>query len=199
MSRRSAAEDGFTLVELLVSLALLALMVAYAFSALSMLRDLNRIADRSEAQAEVDAAARHMREAIADARVMFKTDQEGVQILMFDGKPDSIEFIGSSNGERETGGLYRIRFFMNDQHELIAERTLQQMTSVGPVNRIILVSPVNSLRFSYRSSREDSYESWSGSWPSGNTLPSAVEIAVENVNGDMWDWPRTIVRVRATQ
>ena len=98
-------DDGFTLVELLVSLALLSLMAIYALNAFSSLRDINRVEDRVDAQMEVEAVARHLRETIADVRPIFVRDSNNAPKLLFRGSPGVLEFVSASNGGLETGGL----------------------------------------------------------------------------------------------
>ena len=84
MQARSG-EQGFTLIELLVTLALLALMTVYTVHAFTAMQDMSRVADDMARDQEIDAALRHVRDAISDARTVFQPDGRGGQILLFEG------------------------------------------------------------------------------------------------------------------
>ena len=194
------SEDGFTLVELLVSLALLALMVTYAVSSISTLRQLNRISGEAAAQDEVDAVQRYLRHDIGDLRVVFETGESGNHTLMFDGTSQALSFIGSSDGTRETGGLYQVRVSLNETGELTAERQLLQSQLVGPINRVVLLRDVKSLRLSYAGrANDESKIVWQENWPKGNVLPVALRIAVEFEPTESRHWSETLVQVRTAR
>lgn len=196
MSAATRSEDGFTLVELLISLALLSLMTAYALSAFGMLRDMNKIAARAAAQQEVDAVVRHIRESLGDVRVQFIAEKDGGQHLLFDGFKDSIRFVTASNGERETGGLYIVRYVLDDTGDLVSERTLLQSRSSTEVNRLVLLREVSSVSFGYLAE-----EGLTGSlavqaqWESDRILPRAVSVSVGFEANDPRRWPETWVGI----
>lgn len=200
MTATAHREAGFTLVELLVSLALLALMVSYAVSAISTLRHLNRVSGETAAQDEVDAVQRYLRQDIGDLRVVFETGESGNQTLMFDGKPQALTFIGNSDGTRETGGLNQVRMSLSETGELNAERQLLQSQVVGPINRVVLLRDVTSLQFSYAGRAKNNDEIvWQENWPKGNVLPIALRIAVEFESRGSRHWPEILVVVRAAR
>lgn len=196
----SPGEDGFTLVELLVSLALLALMITYALTAFSTLRQLNRIAGYAAAQDEVDSALRHLRQDIGDARVLFETQTDGSQILIFDGDEGHLRYIASSDGTRETGGLYQVYLFRNEQSELIAERQLVHAAPEGPLTSVVLLRGIASLEFAYaEAARSGSNIVWQNKWTSRNALPASVRMTIGFAPDDRRRWPEAIVLVRAAR
>ena len=200
MKPEASRENGFALVELLVSLALLALMVTYTVSSIFTLRQLNRISEQAAAQDEVDAVTRYLRQDIGDLRLMFETRQNGAQTLIFEGAPHSLTFIGSSDGARETGGLHQVRMYLNDAGNLIAERQLLQTQPVGPINSVVLLRHVGSLQFAYTGPAGlRSRTGWLESWPRGNASPVALRIVVEFKPGDSRRWPGTLVPIRAAR
>ena len=198
--KQASGEAGFTLVELLVSLSLLALMMTYAVNAFSTLRQMNRISDQAAAQEEADAARAYLSQEIADLRVLFEAEDNGAQTLVFGGEPHSLLYIASSDGTRETGGLIQVRLALNAGAELIAERQLMQTEPVGPVIRVILLRQVASLDFAYAGLADAGGElTWQDTWPKGNALPAAVRIAVGFAAGDSRRWPESLLLVRTAR
>ncbi len=199
MSATVRGEDGFTLVELLISLALLSLMTAYAISAFGMLRDMNGIAARAAAQQDVDAAVRHMRESLGDVRVQFIVDEEdGDQHLLFEGAADSVRFVTVSNGERETGGLYAVRYVLDETGDLVSERTLLQSRPWNQANRVVLLRGVTSVLFGYVAEGDPGGEAGTqANWDNERILPRAVTVSVGFKANDSRIWPETWVRLGA--
>ena len=109
----SQGEAGFTLVELLVSLALLALMMTYAVFGLLDLAANEPHHRSGRGQDEADAARAYLAQEIADLRVLFEAEDDGSQTLVFDGEPHALRYIASSDGARETGGLYQASALRN--------------------------------------------------------------------------------------
>ena len=122
-------DDGFTLVELLVSIALLSLMAIYTLNAFSAMRNMNRVVDAFGEQMEVEAVQRHLRGAIGDMRPVFKNDANSQAGLLFEGEADRVAFVVASNGDREVGGLYFVQYFVNENGDLIVDRNLLRSSS----------------------------------------------------------------------
>jgi general secretion pathway protein J len=186
------ANAGFTLVEMLVSLALLAVMTVYALSALFSLRVFNRVAERVSIQSEVDASARHLREAIGGMRPVFAMGQDNEPALVFHGRSNSIEFVSASNGTRETGGLYQTRYRVDSNGALISERTIFRDGPVGAPNVVKLIGGVIGMDIKYHGKPHDSAVD---DWTPKDTLPNAVEIMLKFKSEDDRDWTPLIVPV----
>ena len=142
-------DEGFTLVELLVSLALLSLMTIYALNAFTSLRDINRVVDRTATQMEVEAVARHFRETIADVRPVFVMDENNAPRFLFKGSTDALEFVSAANGERETGGLYLVRYSVDAEGTLLAERRILRDRQSTEANKVVLLRDVAGVSFKY--------------------------------------------------
>jgi len=186
---RSGHDDGFTLGGLLVSLALLSLMTIYAVSAFSSLKSMNRAVDRAGAQMEVDAVARHLREAIADVRAVFVMDENNAPRFLFAGSNDTLEFVTASNGEREAGGLYLVRYSLDTEGVLQAERRILR-DKLAAANKVVLLRGVKDISFSYRTEGDTSKTL--DEWDQKDLLPSAIEINVVFEDADFRTWPRSL-------
>lgn len=185
MTRSPATESGFTLVEMLVALALLSIMTLYAWQTLAMMQQFKTIADRTGNQMEVDAAARHMRNTIADARGILGHNAAGQPVGLFKGRPHSVEFIATSDGTRETGGFYVVTYSLNEKGDLESTRRLFRETQNLPETKIKLLGNVKQISFKYFGQDAVAKDDWEGKL----IPPSAVEVTVEFVDGDKRNWP----------
>lgn len=208
----SESEDGFTLVELLVAIALLALMATYSLGALTSLRQAERVVKQIEIKSEAEAAAFHLRQSIASARAVFANVRDEVALLSFDGSADSLEFVTVVNDELETGGLFRLRYALlpltssqNSELAFVVWRTLFRPANANVAQArggepTVLMNGVNSLAFRYYgSSTLGGVPSWTNTWPKGEGLPSLVEVTVAFGTDDARTWPPFLVVVRAAR
>lgn len=185
-------DEGFTLVELLVSLALLSLMTIYALNALSSLRDINRIVDRIGSQMEVEAVARHFRETISDVRPVFVMDENNAPRFLFKGSPDTLEFVSASNGERETGGLYLVRYNVDAEGTLLAERQILRDRQSMEINKVVLLRDVAGVSFKYLDSA-----SAFDTWQQKDSLPSAIEVNMAFNGRNPRKWQPALINLQA--
>lgn len=200
MSAQSHSDEGFTLVELLVTLALLSLMLVYSTSAFSTLREIDRVSADAAAQEEVDAAARYLRAALADARVSFRPDGNGRPQLLFEGRQDRILFVGAEAGEGETGGLYAVSVDVDQEGRLVTYHDLLRATPPKRQTPIVLLSGVMALELAYGGEPTGDGElEFAESWPFPDRLPLAVRITVRFADGDRRAWPESLVAIKASQ
>ncbi len=111
MMRRSFLQQGFTLLELLIALALIGLMTVLLFGAL---RFSGKAWASTEQRTERDAGIRLVYQYLADrmeqARpVSAYVESEGEQVFFFIGQEDAMEFVSPMPAHLGSGGLYIIR------------------------------------------------------------------------------------------
>lgn len=176
MSKSVTGDQGFTLVELLVSLALLSLMTIYTVNAFTSLRDMSRVAENMPQEQEIDAALRHIRGAIADARPYFLPDGQGGQKLLFEGSSTILTFVTASTGERERGGLYAVTLSLAETGELTEHRRLLGNPANGDGTRTVLLRGIEGLSFHYFGADVDSNAQGGGTWLAPNRLPAAIKV-----------------------
>jgi general secretion pathway protein J len=190
---------GFTLVEMLVSLALLSLMAVYALNAFSSLQRINRVADRTAAQGEVQAVVRSMRETLSDARPFASARNNGEVPSLFRGQAEWVEFATASNGSKETGGIYLVRYSIDNGGQLVSERSVLHDGIASSINKVRLLSGVENVKFTYRDWNSDLSPKSLSIWEQADRLPHAVEIALTFPDGDPRVWPRLQVAVQAAR
>lgn len=194
MRLHAKADDGFTLVELLVSMALLSLMAIYAIQAFSTLRNMSRVEADMAAQMEVDAVARHLRGELEETSAVFLPDGSVRPKLLFVGKSTTLTYVATSNGEREVGGPYLVSLALDGDGTLKSRRQLIQTKISEQVNEVILLRGVQSIHFSYRASKNPPQVL--PEWNADNRLPIAIEISVAFANQDKRHWPETLIRLQ---
>ncbi len=188
------ADDGFTLVELLVSMALLALMAIYAIQAFSTLRNMSRVEADMAAQMEVDAVARHLRRELEETSAVFLPDGSARPKLLFVGKSTTLIYVATSNGEREVGGHYLVSLALDGDGTLKSRRQLIQAKISEQVNEVVLLRGVQAIHFSYHD-HENSQQVLL-EWNADNQLPIAIEISVTFANQDKRYWPETLIKLQ---
>lgn len=189
--------DGFTLVELLVSIALLSLMAIYAIQAFSTLRGMNHVEAEIAAQMEVDALARHLRGELEETSAMFLPDGSSTPKLLFVGKSSTLTYVAISNGEREVGGFYYVNFALDADGTLKSSRRLIQSKISEQVNEVVLLRGVNSIQLTYFDSENPANAM--SEWRLDNQLPTAVEIFVRFPIHDKRRWSKMVIKLQNAQ
>jgi prepilin-type N-terminal cleavage/methylation domain-containing protein len=195
---RSNPEAGFTLVELLITIAILALMVVYGWSAVGDLFKLNGQVASQERQAEADAAARYMHDEISDMRMVFTRDQNNAPRLMFSGNEHDLGFVAVANGERDTGGMYWVHYRVDDQGNLVSERSLLRNEGIGPIQTVILLRKVQEISFRYWNALATSFAAAQlPRWDRTDQLPKGIEVNVTFADGTTRQWQPCIATTAA--
>jgi len=109
------------------------------------------------------------------------------------GSREALEFVTASSGDRETGGLYLVRYSVESGGTLLAERRVLREKMTGAVNRVILLRSVKEINFKYWAPGEPGRPNDPvDSWDRKDLLPSSIEIAVGFEDADSRKWPRTL-------
>ena len=119
---RTCSEDGeagFTLVELLVALALTAALASFVVSGFHIVRRAWVISYDRESTEEVDAAATQLHGLLARTMPVTTIDEvDRIERLLFDGRTDTITLVTLSEATAFQGGLMRVRMSWRDRPPL---------------------------------------------------------------------------------
>jgi type II secretory pathway component PulJ len=170
---------GFTLLEVLLGLALTVLLLALLFSAL-------RLAQRSEARGRKMQEASQRLRATAEyvawllrGAYPYMTEKEGQSLVVFEGKGDSLVFITSSTlrygaALQDEPGLKLVRLWSDEEGLKMAEG-LFFMTE-EELQEYVLDEAVGGLELGYLQGTEEGPR-WASEWdPQEGKLPLAVRF-----------------------
>ncbi|MEQ1887640.1 MAG: prepilin-type N-terminal cleavage/methylation domain-containing protein [Alphaproteobacteria bacterium] len=188
---RAAAQSGYTLIELLVSLALLGLMMSLIGVALPLAISGNT--RTSSTSAEISAiVTMHelLRRQIGEMQAI--QSQDGyTHSLLFSGSADAMRFAASPVAAQGAGGPQIIELAVAGAP---SARQLQYLMGDEQRN---LVTNARSIRFSYYGAKaRGSDPVWLETWKDKARLPSLVRIQVLP-NAATLPWPDLVIAVMA--
>ncbi len=148
MNSTSKGTEGFTLVELLVTLSLLSIMAIYVFNAFALTSKMKTIANSVERDAEVQTVLRYFHEELSALTPVYRQDTAGIAKLKFEGREASLSYVGSADGTKEVGGLYQVTWQVNERRQLTIERHLLGANSGGN-DALVILEDVENMTLTY--------------------------------------------------
>ena len=189
---------GFTLIELVVALALLALMSAVMFGSLSMA---GRTWDGGETKVEEVSAMRQAQEFLREqlsAEYPLRMRKVAELPLLFAGERDELRYAAALPPRVVDGGVYYFRLAVaksGDKSQLILERLIPdagalQEPEFRDAERSVLADGIAELRVSYFGRDPDAADTdsptWRDRWSDRQRLPLLVRIEVKPEKGAAW-------------
>lgn len=197
------SQRGFTLLELLVSVALLALLTTILFEGLRLgTHHLGQQSNRLDRASRIALAQNFLRTQLADARPV-TAPAAAQQTIVFDGRPDGIEFVSVAPESVAVGGLQALSVDFDKGTgatggELLLRWRLYGGTSpavASSVHDTLLLDHVRSAEFAYFGADTPNQPSaWHMTWQDMAYLPSLVRLSLEF--SDAQRMPELVVALR---
>lgn len=191
---------GFTLVELLIAIALFGLILTGLYSGLRMA---TRASDAGEAHAtdsdELRAVMGFLRFELGQVYPLVFSDEDDQQVI-FEGEPDRLMFVARLPQHRGVEGAYLISL-VADQDRLVLRYRLTKpdraylFESGDTGKEVVLVPGVENVGFSYYGKRGRSARFYSR-WDDPERLPKLLRLRIRP-KGRGVHWPDLIVPIRA--
>ena len=182
--RRRAGEQGLTLIELLLSLAILAILTGFLAGGLSMARRAFDADRSSEIGSETNAAIQTISGLIGSALPIRVNDGGQKVTIRFVGRQEALSFVGLSEGRSLRGGPQKI-MLRRSGGELIVDFTaltgIQSKDTPEPSpTRVVALSGVREIRLGYFGRPDPAAApAWHADWVRAELLPDLVSIRTE--------------------
>lgn len=182
VGRRRCGEQGLTLIELLLSLAILAVLTGFLAGGLSIGRRAFSADRVAEITSETDTGIQSVVALIGSALPIHTADQKSG--IMFEGRQQTLSFVGLSEGRSQKGGPHGISFRRSGGDfivEVAASLPVAAPEKLGSnTTRVVALRGVREVHFSYFGSLKSSGLSvWQADWIRSERLPKLVSILIE--------------------
>jgi general secretion pathway protein J len=200
---RNRNATGFTLIEVLVSLSLLAFGLALTFGTL---RGATGSSERAEQVAQRDERLRAVqgflrRELSMALPIAFEFDQSSGEATLFRASSAKVEYVAEMPGYLSRGGPYlQTLSVVHGEHGLQLQFGSQLLTTDGPVKDErapeVLLDGISEAEFSFRGLDETGHPgSWQSDWPQTSQLPPLIRLEVRFDDAHK-HWPDLIIPLR---
>lgn len=192
-------DGGYTLVELLASLVVLALIGSMIASGITTGRRVWEHADTSLAALDTVAGAQMvLRNRLETAFPQTKYD--GIApYAYFDGAPSQVKFLAPPEDAHKPAPLWRYSLNVDASGDLVLSSVSDLAVHNALPENVVLLRGVQSFDVAYfGAAPPDNIPQWRPGWQSRPSLPQLVRIRVQFAQSDKRWWPDLIVKPVAT-
>lgn len=207
-----SGQRGFTLLELLIALTLMALVAGVVFGALDLSA---RSWDRGEARSEKSDQMRLTQELLrSELTVAFPLRWRKIenQPLGFSGTADQLRFAAPLVARVGQGGLFWLQLSLQDagdKRQLVLQRAIPDHDATAypdfpDEDKTVLADDIEALRISYfgptsdttQSANQQSDVAWQDQWIDRRSIPQLVKLAIKPKTGA--PWPELLVEPKVS-
>lgn len=177
------APNGFTLLELLLAISLMALIVSTIMGGVSIGRRAWETSHASEALDEVETAARGVASLLARSFVQASEARTiSTPQVIFQGTREGCRFVALSDGGAQWGGLLVVEIGGDGTELAVWTRVYRPLEAPGlkraEMRKTVLLRNVASFELAFFGSLQDAKRlGWSSEWNDAN-LPQLVSIRI---------------------
>ena len=194
--------EGFTLLELLVAVSLVALLSVLLFGGLRIgLRSADAVDRRVDRSAQIALAYDFMQNELADARPLPTQPGALRSPIDFAGEPDGLSFVAVPPDDVALGGFQLFQVALQGQGQnrrlVVSWKQVERGATAEPtmVQPSILLDGVTSVEFAYFGAVDRNRPpEWQDHWTDMLTLPQLVRLRI--AMADHWRAPDLIVAPR---
>jgi general secretion pathway protein J len=173
-------QEGFTLVETLVALALLALISVYGLTALSFSRAFDRVGKKIELVINEDLALERIRELMSQFQIK---NSDVDKPPTFIGEKDRLQFLALSDGKSISGGLYQVQLLKSNDGRLVLQWQSFPLNSENEIlSEVSVLNDVAELNFGYTATLTS--ETFTETWPTRESYPRAIRFQLRRVGSE---------------
>lgn len=194
------AQQGFTLLELLIAITLLGLIMTALFGGLRLAaRSWDAGEVRVDRATHLRAVTRFLKNELNSIYPM-RWKKSTTPALAFIGEKDSIQFIGQLPSHFEIGGLRLISFSMEAQDKsqtLIMKSAARHaddidFTSLETAEKTTLMEEIEEMEFSYFGAETlEAEPKWLTRWQDPQRLPNLIKVTLKPKSSA--HWPEIII------
>jgi len=196
---------GFTLVELLVAIALLGLLLTAAFGSLTLgARSWEAAINRAERSHELRSSLEFLRRQFTHLIPLSRHDGRQ-RVIAFRGGRDSVQFVAPAPEAAGAAGMIAVGLQVERRADSVGiwltvapvDPGAEQWLGAAPARRSLLVDGLDDVAIAYLGApRDDDEIAWRATWlAEAERYPQAVRIAVAGGAG----WPELVFPVHAEQ
>jgi len=200
---RTDGEAGFTLVELLVALALFSLLTGLLFDNVRFGLRAWRSTSASNEQVERSMITQDLlRRTIGNLYPMMIANSGAQPQIDFEGTKERISFLGNAPSALSEGGRFRFSIFVERTHEhadlvMVSAPELADSSDQSMTRRTLLLSGIDWAEFSYFGETATERKLlWNDSWTKHGDVPRLVRLRVGFRSSDTRLWPDLLVAPR---
>ncbi len=206
-SRRTHREHGFTLLEVLMALVLLALLLSLAWASMRAAVQASRSGEALIARTEQARTVQtFLRRQLAQAMPLaYERMEDSGTERRFEGSADSVRFVAPMPGYLSRGGAHlQTLTLVGSGRGQRLEFNHAQLNGLDPLDPafapdpVVLLDGIASGRFEFRQLDETGeLADWSSDWDATERLPLMVRLRLEFDREDARRWPEFDVTVMA--
>jgi general secretion pathway protein J len=201
--RRASSQAGFTLIEMLIGITLLAMLGALIASGTRLgSRSWSSAERRSAGSDDVMLVQSFFRRTIAQTAPAFASEDPRDMTIDFSGGPDTLTLMAPQPGTQSAGLWVQERFYVaqHGAHRdlLVRLRFDPSLPGTAP-DPVTLLEGVSQVRFAYfGAAAPGAAPTWQDNWINSSRLPDLIRIEIVRDDPKLPAWPALSVGTRVT-